>query len=129
MKPKKTQWIEPGASKVKVGKMTKSVRVRGKVQGVMFRQTFIRALQKRNLKGGATNHPKDLHEVSFTLSGEEEFIREILEKLKEGHPINSWGATVQTLEELPDVIPIENHEVTTENVDNFNWSSGVEMYL
>ena len=31
----------------------KSFEVFGKVQGIMFRQTFIRGLQKRKLQGGA----------------------------------------------------------------------------
>lgn len=36
---------------------------------------------------------------------------------------------VQDVIELDEVIPIKDHKVTTENVDSFNWKSGVEFYL
>ena len=40
----------------------KSFEVFGKVQGIMFRQTFIRGLEKRKISGGATNDPQNKRE-------------------------------------------------------------------
>ena len=103
--------------------MEKSVSgvLRGKVQGVMFRQTFIRALLKNNLKGGATNSKGDKNEVSFTIIGDENIVDVVLKRLEELDQLNSWGAQVQKLEILDEVVDISEHEVTTENVDTFNY--------
>ena len=104
-------------------------RVEGQVQGVMFRQTFIRAAQKRNLKGAATNMPDG--SVCCYLSGPEVKINEIVEGLKSGQAINSWDAAVDRLTLLAEdqAMAFERHQVTTENVDSFSWSPNVEMYL
>src|SRR3990167_3890452 len=91
--------------------------VRGKVQGVMFRQTFIRALLKRQLAGGATNDVADRDRVNFTIQGDEQKIGEVLGRLTSVVPLNSWGAIVTQLELLESPIPIDQHEVTTANVD------------
>ena len=105
------------------------VFVKGRVQGVMFRQTFIRAAQKRNLKGAATNMPDG--GVCCYLSGTEEKINEIVEGLKNGQAINSWNASVDQLTILnqKQAVAFERHQVTTENVDSFSWSPNVEMFL
>ncbi len=104
-------------------------KVVGNVQGVMFRQTLIRGAYKRGLKAGATNLVDG--SVSFTLIGDIQMIDEIISFFKSRKPINSWKAKVDELFELSeqDGIVFEKHEVTTENVDTFNWSEGVEMYL
>lgn len=109
--------------------MIKSFRVYGQVQGVMFRQTFIRGLIKRKLNGGATNN-KDAHKtVSITIETSEEIeIDYIVQELIRLKVINSWNATIEKIEDLP-VIKIEDHEVTTSNVDDHQWSSGVEFYF
>ncbi|MCO4794593.1 MAG: acylphosphatase [Bacteriovoracaceae bacterium] len=107
----------------------KSYIVKGKVQGVMFRQTLIRAALNRALEGGATNDPINKNLVRFTLRGDESAILEIITKLTSGDNLNSWGAKVDTLEELGEVLDINVHQVTTHNVDSFNWSGGVEFYL
>ena len=109
--------------------MIKSGKVRGTVQNVMFRQTFIRALQKKGLRGGATNNVTDKNEVLLTMEGDSQLIQELADKLKTKEKLNSWGALVEEFQELPEIIPIKNHQVTTENVDNFNWTPNVEMYL
>eukprot|EP01120_Amphizonella_sp_Union-15-10_P014287 TRINITY_DN6873_c0_g1_i2.p1 TRINITY_DN6873_c0_g1~~TRINITY_DN6873_c0_g1_i2.p1 ORF type:complete len:123 (-),score=29.58 TRINITY_DN6873_c0_g1_i2:48-416(-) len=96
----------------------------GKVQ-----QTLIRAAQKRKLKAGASNSKQDRTEVSFTLSGENSKIQEIVDFMKSGRELNSWGAKVTNLKEVEKGKSIEEHRVTTENVDEFNWKEGVEMYL
>ena len=108
--------------------MIRSFRVRGKVQGVMFRQTFIRACQKRNIDGGATNCWKS-DDVLITIEGSEKQLYEIIERLKLNKPINSWNATPVEVIELENIIPISEQEVTCHNVDHFNWTPGVEMYL
>jgi acylphosphatase len=104
-------------------------RVEGKVQGVMFRQTFIRAAQKRGLTGAATNMPDG--SVSCFLSGTESEIKELLNGLQSGQEINSWGAQVERLVSLtPESgLAFDKHQVTTANVDSYNWSPDVEMYL
>ncbi len=104
-------------------------RVLGRVQGVMFRQTFIRAAQKRGLTGAATNLPDG--SVSCYLSGSEEQINEILDGLRSGREINSWGARVEQLIPLPPGkgLAFDKHQVTTANVDAFNWSPDVKMHL
>jgi len=103
--------------------------VAGKVQGVMFRQTLIRAAQKRGLDGAASNLPDST--VSCYLSGPKEKIDDVLDGLKSGRPINTWGAQVTELNLLDaeNGIAFQEHQVTTSNVDSFNWSAGVEMFL
>ncbi|MHC4547752.1 MAG: acylphosphatase [Planctomycetota bacterium] len=107
----------------------RSARARGRVQGVMFRQTFVRGLLKRGLEGGASNSPGDRREVTVTLSGEAEMIEEVIARMRREEPLNSWGAHVESVELLDEVIPIEQHQVTTANVDDFPWSTGVDFYL
>jgi acylphosphatase len=104
-------------------------KVTGKVQGVMFRQTFIRGAQARGLKAAASN--LDDGSVSCFLSGPAEMIDDIIVKLLSGEPINSWGALVDRMTPIsdPEGIPFERHQVTTSNADSFNWSQGIEMYL
>lgn len=109
--------------------MISSYAVFGLVQRVMFRQTFIRGLIKRGLKGGATNDHRDASRVTLTIEGPREQAQELVEELAKIAPLNSWGAKVDRWEELTDSIEIHKHQVTTENVDQFNWSDGVEFYF
>jgi acylphosphatase len=95
----------------------------------MFRQTLIRGAKKRGLEAGATNSAVERHRVDFTLRGDNNKIEELITILKSGKPINSWGAKVTSLIENTSGIPLNEHEVTTTNVDNFKWKKGVEMYL
>ena len=106
-----------------------SIRIKGKVQNIMFRQTLIRGLLKRGLEGGATNSKDDKNEVNFSVMGEKTIINELVDKLASGVELNSWGAKVETVHILNDYIEIEAHEVTTYNVDSFNWSPDVSFYL
>jgi acylphosphatase len=110
-------------------RVTRSGRATGRVQGVMFRQTFVRALQKRGLEGGASNSRHRRDEITFTAKGAAEVVEELIGKMGAGQPLNSWGARVESLELLDDVIPIDRHQVTTFNVDEFAWSPDVEFYL
>ena len=104
-------------------------KVSGKVQGVMFRQTYIRACHSRGLKAAASNLTDGT--VSCYLSGDTGVIDDLMAKLHSGKEINSWGACVDKLIPISEAegIPFEKHQVTTTNVDSFNWSSGVDMYL
>jgi len=95
----------------------------------MFRQTVIRAAEKRGLKAGATNDPSDRSIVRFTLEGNESLISEIIDFMTAGKKLNSWGAQVESLEELTPSYDVNVHEVTTNNVNDFNWSGGVDFYL
>ncbi len=103
--------------------------VTGRVQGVMFRQTLIRAAEKAGLKGAASNMPDG--SVFCLLAGDGEKIEAIQERLRSGMQLNSWGAQVAELRPLSvaQALPFEQHQVTTANVDSFGWSAGVEMYL
>jgi len=103
--------------------------VQGRVQNVMFRQTFIRAAQRRNLKAAASNLPDG--QVACYLEGPGDLIDDILQGLESGRPINSWGARVECLRRQTEAegISFSSHQVTTDNVDRFNWSPNVSMYL
>jgi len=109
--------------------MKLSFYVTGNVQNVMFRQTFIRAATKRKLKAGASNDTHDLQRVHCSLIGDETTIREMLNKLREGKPINSWNAYVDELHHHDYFIELSEHQVTTDNVGQTNWSPNVEFYL
>lgn len=105
-----------------------SGEVEGKVQQIMFRQTFIRGLLRRNLVGGATNL-ENKNRVRFSIEGPEESIKEVIDCLTGIEKLNSWGAHVKKVFILDDYINYQEHQVTTDNVDDFNWSEGVEFYL
>jgi len=106
-----------------------SFYVIGNVQGVMFRQTFIHAAIKRKLKGGASNDAINQTLVHCSLIGEESIIEEMLSRLREGKPINTWNAYVSELHLYDHFIELSEHQVTTDNVNQFNWSRNVEFYL
>jgi len=101
---------------------------KGNVQGVMFRQTVIRAAQKRSLRAGATNLPGG-REVAITLDGDDEAILEMVKAARELKPLNSWGAAIDELVEQDGGRHIRGHQVTTENVDDFSWNPDVNMFL
>lgn len=101
----------------------------GKVQGVMFRQTFIRGSLKRKIKGGVTNDSHNHHLVHCSLEGEASVVDEMINKLREGKPINSWNAQVDELHLYGHFIEISDHQVNTDNVDEYSWSPNVEFYL
>jgi len=109
--------------------MKLSFYVIGNVQNVMFRQTFNRAAKKRKLKAGASNDAEDPQRVHCSLIGDETVIHELLNKLREGEPINSWNAYIDELHYHDYFIELSEHQVTTDNVGRFNWSSNVEFYL
>ena len=107
----------------------KSFKVLGKVQGVMFRQTFIRGLIKRNLRGGATNMNDHQKTVNITIeSDSKKLIENIIVEIMQLKVLNSWDATVEKITEIAP-IQINDHEVTTDNVDDHKWSSGVDFYF
>ena len=107
----------------------KFIIVRGIVQNVMFRQTIIRACKKRDIMAGATNHPTDRERVDVTLFGTEESMNELIERLRSGEKINSWGAQVTSVEEVESGEPPLSHKVNTENIDSFAWNPNCTFYL
>lgn len=110
--------------------VTRTFKATGKVQAVMFRQTMIRGAQRRGLRAGATNEEADQNVVTITLQGDPTKVEEVVEVLRSGKELNSWGARVSKLEEMTRKTKrIEEHQVTTENVDSFQWRAGVEMFL
>ena len=106
----------------------KSFEVFGKVQGIMFRQTFIRGLQKRKLQGGATNDPTNKNRVTLSIDASPEIIENVINDLTKTAPLNSWGAEIESFNEIP-LIKLKDHEVTTDNVDQFKWTPGVKFYF
>jgi len=95
----------------------------------MFRQTFIRGALKRKLQGGASNDTQDPNRVHCTLVGDETVVDDMMDRLQTGHPINSWNARVEALHIYNHFIDLSEHQVTTNNVNRFNWSPNVEFYL
>lgn len=73
---------------------TRYFKGHGQVQRVMFRQTIIRAAQRRGLVAGASNSKSDINEVTFTLSGDNNKIEEILQFFREKR-INAHHTTAQ----------------------------------
>ena len=104
-------------------------KVSGKVQGVMFRQTFIRACHSRGLKAAASNLSDGT--VECYISGETGLIDDLIANLLSGKELNSWGACVDKMIPISHTqgIPFERHQVTTDNVDTFNWNPNVDMYM
>lgn len=101
----------------------------GNVQNVMFRQTFIRGSLKRKIKGGVSNDSKDHRLVHCSLQGEASVVDEMINKLREGKPINSWNAQVNELHLYDHFIEFSDHQVNTDNVKKYNWTLGVDFYL
>lgn len=110
-------------------KALKSFEARGRVQGVMFRQTLIRGALKRGLRAGATNDPADRGRVTFTVEGAPAALDAFIGALLATKPLSSMGAEAEAVAEITPPIPMERHEVTTDNVGQFHWRGGVEMYL
>ncbi|KAH7491552.1 hypothetical protein KRP22_002979 [Phytophthora ramorum] len=111
--------------------MDRWLEVRGKVQNVMFRQTVIRAMQKRGLEGGATNDRQDRNLVRVTLRGDPKRVEELVAALRQGQPINDWGATATSVEDVDAErgLALEAHQVTTASVDNHQWNPNITMFL
>lgn len=95
----------------------------------MFRQTFIRGSLKRKIKGGVTNDSHNHHLVHCSLEGEASAVDEMMNKLRQGKPINSWNAQVDELHLYDHFIEFSDHQVNTDNVDDYSWSPDVELYL
>ena len=112
-----------------MGLVSKFFEVHGKVQNVMFRQTFIRGAIKRHLSGGASNDPENKGKVLCMLKGEENVLEDYINFLEQKKVINSWHATVDKIIQSKEEQSLEDYEVTTQNVDHFKWSSDVEMYV
>ena len=104
-------------------------RARGNVQGVMFRQTVVRGAEKRGLRSGASNSRADRHDVTFTLEGDDARIDEVITFMESGEELNDWGATVAIVVELDEGPLVEDHQVHSGNVNQFNWNPNVVMYL
>jgi acylphosphatase len=102
--------------------------VHGRVQGVMFRQTVVRAAMARGLVVGATNTPNP-SVVELLLRGEAASIDEMESLLTAGRDLNSWGARVERLERQTGAKPLEQYEVTSDNVNTFDWNPNLERYI
>ncbi|WP_127713999.1 acylphosphatase [Halobacteriovorax sp. HLS] len=106
-----------------------SFEIFGKVQGVMFRKTLIRACHNRSLEAGATNDRLNLKRVTFSVIGEESEVEKLCNDLLSLSELNSWGASATALNKLGDFVKIDNHEVTTRNFQQIKFSNSVEFFL
>ena len=105
------------------------VIAKGRVQNVMFRQTIMRAALKRKIVAGATNNRQDRKRVDISLQGPKNLVQEIIDGLKSGKKINSWGAHCASVELAESGKQPLEHEVNKSNVDEIRWKKGVEFYL
>eukprot|EP00658_Telonema_sp_P-2_P035229 TRINITY_DN2565_c0_g1_i5.p1 TRINITY_DN2565_c0_g1~~TRINITY_DN2565_c0_g1_i5.p1 ORF type:complete len:107 (+),score=24.69 TRINITY_DN2565_c0_g1_i5:41-361(+) len=101
--------------------------LRGRVQNVMCRQTLMRAADRRGLTAGATNEPGG--EVTLTLEGEEAQVSELVDAVRSGKPLNSWGAQVVEMVQVSEGREIAEHQVHSGNVDQIKWNPNVEMFI
>ena len=74
--------------------MKSTFKASGRVQGVMFRYTFVTSAMRRGLQAGATNNPQNQNEVWCTLEGKQGPIDSFLSELLQTRPLNSWLAEV-----------------------------------
>lgn len=111
------------------GNQTVYLTVYGVVQGVMFRQTFLRACYKRHIVGGATNHPDDLHRVECSMTGDPLLIQEIIDKMKSGEKLNSHYAFVEKVVRNEKGLDPLQHAANTETVECDREFQGVNFYL
>ncbi|CAI5740726.1 unnamed protein product [Peronospora destructor] len=79
----------------------------------MFRQTVVRAIQKRGLEGGATNDSQDKNLVRMTLRGDFEQIEDLIAALRQAR----HG------------MALEAHQVTTTTVENRRWNPNITMFI
>ena len=111
--------------------MERWLEVRGKVQNVMFRQTVIRAMQKRGLEGGATNDSHDKNLVRMTLRGDLEQMEDLVAVLRQGKAINTWGARPTSIIDVDAEhgMALDAHQVTTATVDTRRWNPNITMFI
>ena len=101
----------------------------GNVQGVMFRQTILRAAKKIGLIAGATNCYYDSEKVEISVSGTNEKINEFKKILTPRQKLNSWGAEIEKIEEVESGREPLNHQINTSNLDTFHWRKDIECYI
>jgi len=89
----------------------------------------MRGAIKRNLYAGATNCTDDKNKVIATFKGNESKIEDLVSTLASGNVLNSWGAQVTAFEKLSEGKAVDEHEVTTSNVDSIQWPGEVEIYI
>lgn len=109
--------------------MKQSFCVFGKVQSVMFRKTFVRGASQRGFLAGATNDKSDRDRVTCSIVGERDEVCRFLEELQAIGHLNSWGAKVENIQMMEDFVKLNNHEVTTDNLEGRSWNSDIEFYL
>lgn len=109
--------------------VTVHYRARGRVQRIMFRQTMIRAALKRGLKAGVSNDPGRRDVVFIVLQGTVECIADMVAWMTSGEDLNNWGSRVETLEEEQTSRLLDDYQINTNNVNDFNWNPNITMYL
>lgn len=103
--------------------------VKGKVQHVVFRQAVMRAAIKRNVVAGATNDESDPDRVEISLQGPKDKVQEIVDGLKSGKPLNSFGAHCTSVEILSNGKDPLEHETNTAKFDMTRRDGSCEFYL
>lgn len=103
--------------------------VRGKVQHAVFRQAIMRAAIKRNVIAGATNDESDQDRVEISLQGPKDKVQEIIDGLKSGKPLNSFGAMCTSVEIVNSGKKPLEHESNTAKYDMTRPTGSCEFYL
>lgn len=103
--------------------------VRGKVQGVFFRKSFVSILTRRNLNGGATNDRKDRHLVHCTVAGTDSEVQNFLKDFKNVTTFNSYGAYIEFIEERDHGISWLDHDANTSKGIEKGFSLGLKIYF
>lgn len=109
--------------------MEERFNVVGKVQGVFFRKTFVHGLNKRGLKGGATNSQENKNLVHCTVIGRVEDRESLKRDLKALKQINALGASVTEIQEVDHGIALQNHDVHTNKLSDKKFNLGLKSYL
>lgn len=109
--------------------MEERFNVRGKIQGVFFRKSFVFILSQRGLEGGASNNTKDSHLVHCSISGPQKLCQSLKEDLLECAKINSLGANVEEVLETDHGIELREHQASTAKSSKPHLPFGVKVYL
>lgn len=113
-------------------KFKKYFAVYGVVQGVHFRQTFVRKAIELNLIAAAKNDREDFDKVFCYLEGPIKIIENYLKSLVNADQINSQGASIRKVEYINDDGPIPElsfFDIHSENINNYSWDPTVQILL
>jgi hypothetical protein len=95
----------------------------------MFRKTLIYGALKYVVSAGGTNSPTDSQRVDITIEGSQENVDAFIQALQPGRKLNSIGAEIESLERVPEGLPVTSHISHTGQGLSVSPPSGVEFYI